>query len=660
MSETRNYLGIEINDGRSDLMLDFQKATLGGFYAKEDESFQELFARSSAYYGSNPAHRQRLYDAVSRYHFMYSSPISANSPLPGEGKVGSALGISCFVSDVEDTREGLVEHEKEIRWLTMLGGGCGANWEIRAESYKSNGVIPLQHVIDAAMIAYAQSTTRKGSYAGYLPISHPNTPEFLLIRTPSGDASRKCLGTGYNHGIKISKEFMDAVAAGKTWQFIDPHDKTVRGEVPARQLWNDILTTRLRTGEPYLFFDEAAQRDVWPHLKAIGRRVKSSNLCGEIFLPTEPDRTAVCCLSSLNADTLDEWEPGLIGDVVEMLDNVIEDFIARAPDELWRARKTASEERAIGVGLMGFHHALQQRGIPFESSKARKFNVDLFKRIRAEADQKSQDLAVERGEPLAMKGTGYRNMTRIAVAPNANSGVAANTSPSIEPVKANFYTHRTRAGSFPVKNKYLEKVLEGYGKNTKEVWNEILSNDGSVQDLDFLSSEEKEVYKTASEIDQRWVITHAADRGGMIDQGQSVNLFLKPGCSMQYVSDIHRLAYEKGLKSLYYLRTSSSRKAEDVSRQAERDMLDVYKRRSFTKFVSDKIRKMFPTKGSIQASSINAVSVPATDISPPTKSDMEDFAREIEENVKKAKPGESIYQAPKEEFEEEGCFACEG
>ena len=724
------YQGIITLDmGRDSLLTDFSKKTLSGFYMEKDEGFQERFARAAAFYGSNSAHAQRLYDGASRFHFMYSSPLLSNAPMIGMGKIGEALGISCFVSDVADTREGLVEHEKEIRWLTMVGGGCGAHWNTRAESDKSNGVIPFQHCIDAAMAAYAQSTTRKGSYAAYMNLRHPNTLEFLLIRTPSGDAGRKCLGTGYHHAAIITAEFMNAVKNGEIWEFIDPHDGTVRNSMPARALWELLLETRLRTGEPYFFFKEAAQRDLPQHLKDRGFEVKSSNLCvsgdtmirtkegdfpisslvgkevevwnghewslvvprktsdsskmirvefgygkaelvctkhhrfyiqtlngtttrvnagnlvngdileewldpetgamttmsvsnvedvpgfmptycfteskrgrgmfagvvtgqcGEIFLPTTPERTAVCCLSSLNAEKHEEWDERLPGDIIEMLDNVIEDFIARAPKELWRAVKTAKEERAVGLGMMGFHYALQSRNIAIESEEARVFNGALFKDVRQKAEAKSRELAVSRGEPLLLKGTGRRNLTLMAIAPNANSGIIANTSPSIEPVSANFYTHRTRAGSFPVKNKYLERRLKELGHDDSKTWKSIMSNGGSVQHLDFLSQHDKKMFKTAAEIDQRWLVLLAADRNPYVDQGQSLNLFFQPGCKLQYVSDVHRLAFERGLKSLYYLRSKSSARADDITKQAQRKMLDVFSKEPLHKRIINRLKK---------------------------------------------------------------------
>lgn len=732
------YQGIITLDmGRDSLLTDFSKKTLSGFYMEKDEGFQERFARAAAFYGSNASHAQRLYDAASRFHMMYSSPLLSNAPMVGHASIGEALGISCFLSDIADTREGLVEHEKEIRWLTMMGGGCGAHWNTRAESKKSNGMVPFQTCIDSAMTAYAQSTTRKGSYAAYFNIRHPNALEMLLIRTPTGDVGRKCLGTGYHHAVIITRDFMETVKNDEVWQFIDPHDGTVRHEMPARNLWELLLETRLRTGEPYFFFKEAAQRDLPQHLKDQGFEIKSSNLCvsgdtlvrtkqgnrkiidligkevevwngsewsmvvprktsdssrmlriefgygktelvctkqhrfyiqaldgtttrieasklvtgdileawsdpetgekifatvsniedvpgqmptycfteskrgrgmfndvvtgqcGEIFLPTTPDRTAVCCLSSLNAEHSEDWAPTLPGDIIEMLDNVLEDFIARAPKELWRAVKTAKEERAVGLGMMGFHYALQRRGIAFESEEARSFNRALFRDVREKAEAKSRELAISRGEPLAMKGTGRRNLMLMAVAPNANSAVIANTSPSIEPVSANFYTHRTRAGSFPVKNKYLVDRLKEIGRDDADTWKSIVSNAGSVQHLTFLSDHDKEVFKTASEIDQRWLITHAADRNEFVDQGQSLNLFFKPGVALQYVSDVHRLAYEKGLKSLYYLRTTSASRADDITKQAQRKVLEVYKKRdSVFSAAFNKLKGLFKKKSS--------------------------------------------------------------
>lgn len=574
---TEKYAGgITLDTSRDTLLTEFASKTLNGFYLEEGESVQERFARAAAYYGSNRSHRQRLYDAASQFHMMYSSPLLSNAPLLGKGKVGEPLGISCFVQDVGDTRAGLVEHEKEVRWLTMMGGGCGAHWNTRAESKKSNGVIPFLHCIDAAMTAYAQSTTRKGSYAAYMSVRHPNLLEFIGIRTPTGDDGRKCLGTGFHHAVILNEDFRRAVAEGAIWEFIDPHDGTVRDTIPARELWELLLRTRLRTGEPYFFFKEAGQRDLPQMMKDKGYEVKSSQLCAEIMLPTTPDETAVCCLTSLNAEKKEEWDGRLVEDVLEMLDNVLDDFIVRAPPELWRAVKTAREQRAVGIGMMGFHYALQKRNIAFESEEARRFNVDLFREVRQRAEAKSQELAKSRGEPEAIKGLGRRNLVLLAVAPNANSAILANTSPSIEPVAANFYTHRTRAGSFPVKNKYIEKKLRELGKDDEKTWKSILSNGGSVQHLDFLSDHDKMVFKTAYELDQKWLVRHAIDRGVFIDQGQSLNLFFKPGCSLQYVSDVHRIAWEGGLKSLYYTRTTSSQRPDNITQQAQRKMLEVF------------------------------------------------------------------------------------
>lgn len=592
MSE-HTYEGISLELSRDSLLTDFSMKTLTGFYMEDGEQVQERFARAAAYYGSNPSHRQRLYDSASQFHFMYSSPLLSNAPRVGQGKVGEALGISCFVMDVADTRAGLVNHESETRWLTMMGGGCGAHWNTRAESRKSNGVIPFLHCIDSAMGAYAQSTTRKGSYAAYMSVRHPNFLEFLQIRTPTGDEARKCLGTGFHHAAIIDEDFKNAVRMGLIWEFIDPHDGTVRGSMPARELWEMILRTRLRTGEPYLYYSEAAQRDLPQMMYDKGYRIKSSQLCSEIFLPTSPDETAVCCLSSLNAEHKEQWHETLVEDVLEMLDNVIEDFIYRAPQELHRAVKTARSQRAVGIGMMGFHYALQKRGIAFESEEARDFNKALFKEVRERADAKSVQLAKERGEPSAIKGLGRRNLMKLAVAPNANSAILANTSPSIEPVAANFYTHRTRAGSFPVKNKYLVKLLQDYGKDDSKTWKSILSNGGSVQHLPFLTEKEKAVFKTAYELDQKWLVRHAADRGKFIDQGQSLNLFFKPGCSMQYVNDVHLMAWDEGLKSLYYLRTTASKRPDDITTQATRKLLEINSEHSLASKIKNGLSKLF-------------------------------------------------------------------
>lgn len=435
--------------------------------------------------------------------------------------------------------------------------------------------------------------TRRGSYASYVRIDHPNFPEFLTIRTPTGDEGRKCHGTGYHHGAVIPDAFMKAVEADGDWDLIDPHSKEVKKTVKARELWEQMLDVRYRTGEPYMFFEENAQAGLHSALKVKGLRVKASNLCAEIMLPTTPDRTAVCCLSSLNCETADEWPPTLIPDLIEMLDNILTIFIENAPPELWRAVASAKAERSVGLGLMGFHSYLQKNGIPFESQKARDINIELFHRIKAEAEAASLVLGGQRGEPEDLKGTGRRNAHLLAIAPNANSGILLGTSPSIEPNSSNAYVHRTRAGSFPVQNKHLMALLETKGRNTPDVWKQIINSKGSVQELPFLSSLEKMIFKTASELDQKWIVIHAADRQPYVCQGQSVNLFFPAGYDRNKFSYVHWLAWKKGLKSLYYVRTVAGKRADNLSTQAERFEHATYKKERLHKRVWKGIKRAF-------------------------------------------------------------------
>lgn len=583
--------GITIDPSRDESITEFARATLTGFYMDQEETVQERYSRAAKCYSSNPEHAQRLYDAVSKGYFMFASPPLSNATLPGEKMRG--LPISCFLNEPDDTVAGLIEHLKETEWLTVMGGGVGGFWNTRSESLKSSGLTPFQNVIDSLMGAFSQGVTRRGSYASYVRVDHPNFPEFLTIRTPTGDEGRKCHGTGYHHGAVIPNAFMKAVEADGDWDLIDPHSKEVKKTVKARELWEQMLDVRYRTGEPYMFFEENAQAGLHPALKAKGLSVKASNLCSEIMLPTTPDRTAVCCLSSLNCETADEWPPTLIPDLIEMLDNILTIFIENAPSELWRAVASAKAERSVGLGLMGFHSYLQKNGIPFESQKARDINIELFHRIKAEAEAASLVLGGQRGEPEDLKGTGRRNAHLIAIAPNANSGILLGTSPSIEPSASNAYVHRTRAGSFPVQNKHLMALLEIKGKNTPDVWKLIINSKGSVQELPFLTDDEKSVYKTASELDQKWIVIHAADRQPYVCQGQSVNLFFPAGYDRNKFSYVHWLAWKKGLKSLYYVRTVAGKRADNLSTQAERFEHATYKKEGLHKRVWKGIKRMF-------------------------------------------------------------------
>lgn len=565
--------GLMIEPSRDEVLTPFARKLLGDYYLRDGETVQEGFARASRAWGTDLDHAQRLYDAVSKGWFMFASPVLSNAPLPGE-KI-KALPISCFLNHVDDSIDGLNNHTVETRWLAVLGGGVGGHWsDVRSVSDKAPGPIPFMHTMDADMEAYKQGTTRKGSYAAYLDVSHPDILEFVTIRVPTGDASRKCLGAGFHNAVNITDAFMEAVIADRMWDLIDPHDKSVRETVRARELWEQILEVRYRTGEPYLCFIDTANRALPKPLADKGLKIRGSNLCSEIFLPTAPGRTAVCCLSSVNMELWDEWaETTLIGDLTEMLDNVLQHFIDTAPPALLAAVHSAMHERSLGLGVMGFHAYLQRQMVPVESDRAREINRAFFSELQQRALGRSRRLAREKGEAPDMAGTGLRTSHLIAIAPNANSSILLATSPSIEVAKANAYKHQTRAGTWPVKNRYLEAVLEAHGRNDDETWKDIILARGSVQHLDFLTDHEREVFKTAIEVDQMWVVQHAADRQPFICQGQSVNLFFPPRVDRAYLNRVHLAAWKKGLKSLYYLRTEVLNKAEQVSTKVTRDAL---------------------------------------------------------------------------------------
>jgi ribonucleoside-diphosphate reductase alpha chain len=572
MPQLDTRTGIVIDPARDEKLTPFAKTLMRDFYLRAGETPQLGHARAArAWCGGDLLLAQRLYDYASKGWFMWASPVLSNAPLPGEKIKG--MPISCFLNFVDDTLESLIDvHTPETRWLAVLGGGVGGHWsQVRSVSKKAPGPIPFMHTMDADMEAYKQGAVRRGSYAAYLDISHPDIAEFINIRLPTGDTSRKCLGAGFHHGVNITDAFMEAVIGDKPWDLIDPHDGAVRDTVNARELWQEILEIRYRTGEPYLHFIDASNRALPESQKALGLRVNGSNLCSEITLPTNAERTAVCCLSSLNAETYDEWcDTNIVGDLIEMLDNVLDAFIKNAPKGLARAVHSAIQERSLGLGLMGFHAYLQKLMVPFESQEARSINREMFNRIQRKAVERSEYLGSVLGEPADMLGTGRRNAHLIALAPNANSSILLATSPSIEVAKANAYKHQTRAGTWPVKNRYLERLLEAKGKNTDEVWQDVVLSKGSVQHLDFLTENEKAVFKTAIEIDQMWVVTHAADRQEFICQAQSLNLFFPPRAQRSYINSVHIAAWEQGLKSLYYARTEAPNRVEDVSKTAVR------------------------------------------------------------------------------------------
>ena len=561
---------IKIDKKKDDLLADYAVGMLKDFYLNEyEDSPQQGYARAAkAWSNGDEALAQRLYDYVSQKWFMFASPVLSNAP-NGHGK-GKGMPISCFLTYVPDTLEGLIDHSSELRWLSVYGGGVGGHWsDVRTVSDIAPGPIPFLHTVDADMIAYRQGKTRKGSYAAYMDVSHPDIIEFLNIRIPTGDVQRKALNL--HNAINITDEFMTAVKDNTNFDLRDPKDGAVKESINARKLWERILEVRFRTGEPYLNFIDTANAALPQNLKDLGLKIHGSNLCNEIHLPTSDDRTAVCCLSSLNLEYYDEWkDTTIVRDLVRMLDNVLQYFIDEAPDTITRAKYSAMLERSIGLGAMGFHSLLQRHGVAWESDKASEINTVVFQHIKQEAVRETEALAIERGEYPDGEGTGRRNAHLLAIAPNASSGVILSTSPSIEPMKANAYTHRTRAGSFLVKNKYLEQLLTEREMNNESTWSSIITAKGSVQHLPFLTEGEKAVFKTAQELDQNWVVQHAADRQPFICQGQSVNLFFPAGAQKSYVNKVHLKAWESGLKGLYYLRTEAKSRAENVSEKVER------------------------------------------------------------------------------------------
>jgi len=561
---------IKIDKKKDDLLADYAVGMLKDFYLNEyEDSPQQGYARAAtAWSNGDEALAQRLYDYVSQKWFMFASPVLSNAP-NGHGK-GKGMPISCFLTYVPDTLEGLIDHSSELRWLSVYGGGVGGHWsDVRTVSDIAPGPIPFLHTVDADMIAYRQGKTRKGSYAAYMDVSHPDIIEFLNIRIPTGDVQRKALNL--HNAINITDEFMVAVRDNTDFDLRDPKDGAVKESINARKLWERILEVRFRTGEPYLNFIDTANDALPQNLKDLGLRIHGSNLCNEIHLPTSDDRTAVCCLSSLNLEYYDEWkDTTIVRDLVRMLDNVLQYFIDEAPDTITRAKYSAMRERSIGLGAMGFHSLLQRHGVAWESDKASEINTVVFQHIKQEAVRETEALAIERGEYPDGEGTGRRNAHLLAIAPNASSGVILSTSPSIEPLKACAYTHRTRSGSFLVKNKYLEQLLTEREMNNESTWSSIITAKGSVQHLPFLTEGEKAVFKTAQELDQNWVVKHAADRQPFICQGQSVNLFFPAGAQKSYVNKVHLKAWESGLKGLYYLRTEAKSRAENVSEKVER------------------------------------------------------------------------------------------
>lgn len=569
-----DYHGITLDIERDELLSDQAKQLLQDYYMLPGErSPQEAYARAAlAYCEYDKAFAQRIYDYASKGWFMYASPVLSNAPRVGE--YFKALPISCFLTYIGDNLPSLIDHNAEIAWLSVKGGGVGGHWsDVRGVSDKAPGPIPFMKVVDSQMTAYKQGKTRKGSYAAYLDISHPDVVEFINFKVPTGgDINRKCFNL-FN-AVNVTDEFMEAVEKDLDWQLKDPSTKEARGTYKARDLWERLLEARFRTGSPYINFIDAANRGLNETQKKLGLKVHGSNLCNEIHLVTSEERTAVCCLSSVNLEKFDEWvHTDMVQDLIRFLDNVLQAFIDNAPDDIYKARFSAECERSLGLGAMGFHGYLQLHGIPFEGVMAEVANRKMFKHIQQNAQIATRKLAQERGEPHDLKGTGIRNAHLIAIAPNANSSIICGCSASIEPIKSNAYVHRTRAGSHLVKNQYLQKVLSRYDKDTPEIWQTIIMNEGSVRHLDFLTKDEKDVFKTAFELDQSWVITHAAARQAFICQGQSLNLFFPSGSPKSYVNAVHLRAWKSGLKGLYYLRTSAGVQADKIGLKIERNAL---------------------------------------------------------------------------------------
>ncbi|PKP78699.1 MAG: ribonucleoside-diphosphate reductase subunit alpha [Alphaproteobacteria bacterium HGW-Alphaproteobacteria-3] len=565
---------VKVDHGRDALLTEFGKATLRDRYLMPGESYQDMFARVASFYADkdDAAHAQRLYDYISKLWFMPATPVLSN------GGTQRGLPISCFLNEASDSLDGIVGLWNENVWLAAKGGGIGSYWgnlrsigETVGGNGKTSGIIPFIRVMDSLTLAISQGSLRRGSAAVYLPIDHPEIEEFMEMRRPTGgDPNRKALNL--HHGILVSDAFMRAVEADAEWALLSPKDKTVQKTVSARSLWIRLLTSRIETGEPYIVYKDTVNNARPEHHKLAGLEVKTSNLCAEITLPTGIDqhgeqRTAVCCLSSLNLETYNEWQdhPTIIEDVMRFLDNVLQDFIDRAPGEMARAKYAAARERSVGLGVMGFHSFLQANMIPFEGVMAKVWNKRMFARIKEGVDAASRKLAEERGAcpDAAEYGFDERFSNKTAIAPTASiSIITGGTSPGIEPIAANSFTHKTLSGSFNVRNRHLTKLLEQKGRNDDDTWSSIVTSGGSIQHLDFLSDEEKDVFKTAFELDQRWVIEHAGDRAPMIDQAQSVNLFLAADVHKRDLHGLHMMAWKHGVKSLYYCRSLSIQRAE--------------------------------------------------------------------------------------------------
>ena len=566
---------IKIDRSKDAKLTDFGKATLSDRYLGQNESYQDLFARVASIYSDNNLHAQRIYNYISNLWFMPATPILSN------GGTERGLPISCFLNEAGDSLGGILDLWSENVWLAAKGGGIGSYWgnlrsigEKIGRVGKTSGIIPFIKVMDSLTMAISQGSLRRGSAACYLPIDHPEIEEFIEMRRPTGgDPNRKALNL--HHGVLVTDAFMRAVETNSEWALKSPKDGIVQTTIPARNLWIRLLTARVETGEPYIIFIDTVNRLIPQHHKLAGLNVKTSNLCSEITLPTGldkegNDRTAVCCLSSLNLETFEEWkeDPNFIEDVMRFLDNVLSDFINRAPDSFKDAKYAATRERSVGLGVMGFHSFLQKNSIPIESVMSKVWNNKIFKHIQTNVDLSSKKLAEERGSCPDAEEYGFKERfsNKTAIAPTASiSIICGGASPGIEPVAANSYTHKTLSGSYNVRNRYLKKILEKHGKDNAETWSSITTNQGSVVHLDFLTDHEKKVFKTAFELDQKWIIELGADRTSYISQAQSINIFLPADVHKKELHQIHFQAWKKGLKSLYYCRSKSIQRAENVN-----------------------------------------------------------------------------------------------
>ena len=561
---------IETEESRDSYLTNFGRATLENRYMSSGESYQDLFARVATHYAEDSQHAQRLYDYISKLWFMPATPILSN------GGTKRGFPISCFLNEAEDSMQGIVDLWNENVWLSCRGGGIGSYWgKVRSIGEKvgkvgqTSGIVPFIKVLDSLTLAISQGSLRRGSAACYLPIDHPEIEEFIEMRRPTGgDPNRKALNL--HHGVVVTDDFMKAVESDGEWDLISPSDNSVQKTVSARNLWIRLLTARIETGEPYIIFIDAVNNAIPEWHKRENLTVKTSNLCSEITLPTNTERTAVCCLSSVNVEKYDEWskDPQFIEDIMLFLDNVLSDFINNAPEDFRKAIYSATQERSVGLGVMGFQSFLQQKSLSMEEVLAKVWNERIFREIKEKVDVASRKIALDRGPcPDSLK---YDSMERfsnkMAIAPTASiSIICGGTSPGIEPIAANSFTHKTLSGSFNVRNKYLEKVLDKYGKNDEEIWSSITTNQGSVRHLDFLDEREKGVFKTAFEIDQRWIIELAADRTKHICQSQSLNIFLPADISKKALHMLHYTAWKKGIKSLYYCRSKSIQRAEVIN-----------------------------------------------------------------------------------------------